>query len=77
MLLHCVSKCQKKWVELYPTIVSRAKTIEVISSGMMGSQSGTLQLVRRVLGPSRSIRVVRFCRCYPSGFADCLLVADV
>lgn len=56
-----VSKCQKKWVELYPTIVSRAKTIEVISSGMMGSQSGTLQLVMRVLGPCRSIRVVWFC----------------
>lgn len=32
-------------MELFPTIVSRAKTIEVISSGGMGSQSGTLQLV--------------------------------
>ncbi|KAK8981418.1 hypothetical protein V6N11_027840 [Hibiscus sabdariffa] len=34
-----------KWVELFPTIVSIAKTIEVISSGMMGTHSGSLQLM--------------------------------
>ncbi|KAB5524278.1 hypothetical protein DKX38_022027 [Salix brachista] len=33
-----------KWIESFPTIVSVAKTIEVISSGMLGSHSGSLQL---------------------------------
>lgn len=32
-------------MELFPTIVSRAITIDVISPGMLGSQIGTLQLV--------------------------------
>ncbi|XP_021678369.2 homeobox-leucine zipper protein HDG11 isoform X2 [Hevea brasiliensis] len=34
-----------KWVELFPSIVCVAKTLEVISSGMMGSHSGSLQLM--------------------------------
>ena len=38
---------QNKWVESFPTIVSVAKTIEVISSGMLGSHSGSLQLVMK------------------------------
>ncbi|OMO57701.1 hypothetical protein CCACVL1_25697 [Corchorus capsularis] len=48
-----------KWVELFPTIVSMAKTIEVISSGMMGSHSGSLQLMYeelQVLSPLVSTR---------------------
>lgn len=32
-------------MELFPAIVSRERTIEVISSGMLGSHSGSLQLV--------------------------------
>lgn len=32
-------------MELFPTIVTMARTIEVISSGMMGGPSGSLQLV--------------------------------
>ncbi|KAL0417315.1 UNVERIFIED_CONTAM: Homeobox-leucine zipper protein HDG11 [Sesamum latifolium] len=39
------TQMKSKWVELFPTIVARARTVEVISSGMLGSQSGTLQLV--------------------------------
>lgn len=38
---------QNKWVELFPTVVSMAKTMEVISTGMMGSHSGSLQLVTK------------------------------
>lgn len=34
-----------KWMELFPTIVSRAKTVQVISSGVAGHASGSLQLV--------------------------------
>ncbi|MED6150818.1 Homeobox-leucine zipper protein hdg11 [Stylosanthes scabra] len=33
-----------KWMELFPTIVTAARTIEVISTGMMGGHSGSLQL---------------------------------
>ncbi|KAJ0922393.1 putative START domain-containing protein [Helianthus annuus] len=44
-----------KWSEMFPTIVSRARTIEAISSGLLGSEGGSLQLVRmRISGPSRS-----------------------
>ena len=32
-------------MELFPAIVSRVRTIEVISSGMLGSHSDSLQLV--------------------------------
>lgn len=42
-----VLSSQNKWVELFPTVVSMAKTMEVISTGMMGSHSGSLQLVTR------------------------------
>ncbi|KAI3454339.1 hypothetical protein Pfo_011002 [Paulownia fortunei] len=55
-----------KWVDLFPTIVSRARTIEVISSGMLGSQSGTLQLmyqesqVLSALVPTRQFYFLRF-----------------
>ncbi|EYU22268.1 hypothetical protein ABFS82_09G005300 [Erythranthe guttata] len=55
-----------KWVELFPTIVSRARTIEVISSGMLGSQSSTLQLmyeelqVLSALVPTRQFYFLRF-----------------
>ncbi|KAG6420911.1 hypothetical protein SASPL_117455 [Salvia splendens] len=63
----------KKWMELFPTIVSRAKTIEVISSGMLGSQSGTLQLmyeevhVLSALVPTRQLYLLRFCQQIEQG----------
>ncbi|KAI3464189.1 hypothetical protein Pfo_020852 [Paulownia fortunei] len=62
-----------KWVELFPTIVSRAKTIEVISSGMLGSQSGALQLmyeelqVLSALVPTRQFYFLRFCQQIEQG----------
>ncbi|GER56727.1 homeobox-leucine zipper family protein [Striga asiatica] len=58
-----------KWVELFPTIVSRARTIEVISlsTGMLGThQNGTLQLmyaelqVLSALVPTRQYYFLRF-----------------
>lgn len=36
---------QGKWMELFPTIISQARTIEVLASGIAGTQSGSLQLV--------------------------------
>ncbi|XP_074369116.1 homeobox-leucine zipper protein ROC8-like [Apium graveolens] len=34
-----------KWMEFFPNIVSRATTLEVVSSGLTGSRSGLLQLM--------------------------------
>ncbi|KAL2555266.1 Homeobox-leucine zipper protein HDG11 [Forsythia ovata] len=62
-----------KWMELFPTIVSRAITIEVISSGILGSQIGTLQLmyeelqVLSPLVPTRQIYFLRFCQQIEQG----------
>lgn len=36
---------QNKWMELFPTIISKARTIEVLAPGMAGNRSGSLQLV--------------------------------
>ncbi|KAE8709642.1 Homeobox-leucine zipper protein MERISTEM L1 [Hibiscus syriacus] len=62
-----------KWVELFPTIVSIAKTIEVISSGMMGTHSGSLQLmyeelqVLSPLVPTREFYILRYCQHIEQG----------
>ncbi|XP_022889938.1 homeobox-leucine zipper protein HDG11-like [Olea europaea var. sylvestris] len=62
-----------KWMELFPTIVSRAITIDVISPGMLGSQIGTLQLmyeelqVLSPLVPTRQIYFLRFCQQIEQG----------
>ncbi|KAF2290118.1 hypothetical protein GH714_002716 [Hevea brasiliensis] len=62
-----------KWVELFPTIVSVAKTLEVISSGMMGSHSGSLQLmyeelqVLSPLVPTREFYILRYCQQIEQG----------
>ncbi|PIN19438.1 hypothetical protein CDL12_07879 [Handroanthus impetiginosus] len=59
-----------KWVELFPTIVSRARTIEVISSGI---QSGTLQLmyeeiqVLSAMVPTRQFYFLRLCQQIEQG----------
>ncbi|KAL6524582.1 Homeobox-leucine zipper protein hdg11 [Orobanche hederae] len=55
-----------KWVELFPTIVSSARAIEAISSGMLGTLNGTLQLmhaelhVLSALVPTRQFYFLRF-----------------
>ncbi|KAK9115876.1 hypothetical protein Sjap_014823 [Stephania japonica] len=63
----------KKWAELFPTIVSEAKIIEVLSSSMMGSRSGSLQLmyeVLQVLSPlvaTREFYILRYCQQIEQG----------
>ncbi|KAJ7975330.1 Homeobox leucine zipper protein [Quillaja saponaria] len=55
-----------KWVELFSTVVSMARTLEVISSGMLGSHSGSLQLmyeelqVLSPLVPTREFYILRY-----------------
>lgn len=62
-----------KWVELFPTIVSRARTVEVLSSGILGSQSGTLLLMYEELQilspfvPTRQLYYLRFCQQIEQG----------
>ncbi|XP_009587298.1 homeobox-leucine zipper protein HDG11-like [Nicotiana tomentosiformis] len=57
-----------KWQEFFPTIVSKARTLEVISSGVMGSRTSTLQLmyeelqVLSPLVPTRQLYFLRFCQ---------------
>ncbi|KAF5460359.1 hypothetical protein F2P56_020237 [Juglans regia] len=58
-----------KWVELFPSIVSRAKTVQVISSGDSGHAiSGSLQLmyaelqVLSPLVPTREAHFLRYCQ---------------
>ncbi|KAE9446219.1 hypothetical protein C3L33_21884, partial [Rhododendron williamsianum] len=36
---------QNKWVELFPSIISRAKTLQIITSGVSGHANGSLHLV--------------------------------
>ncbi|KAE9467032.1 hypothetical protein C3L33_01059, partial [Rhododendron williamsianum] len=63
----------KKWVELFPTIISKAGTLEVISSGMLGRHSGSLQLmyeelqVLSPLVPTRQFYLLRFCQQIEQG----------
>ncbi|GMQ11654.1 hypothetical protein CsSME_00054195 [Camellia sinensis var. sinensis] len=62
-----------KWVELFPTIISKARTLEVISSGVLGGQSGSLQLMYeevQVLSPlvaTRQFYVLRLCQQIEQG----------
>ncbi|KAJ7953410.1 Homeobox-leucine zipper protein [Quillaja saponaria] len=57
-----------KWMELFPSIVSRAKTVQVISSGASGHASGSLQLmyaelqVLSPLVPTRETHFIRYCQ---------------
>ncbi|KAK7364169.1 hypothetical protein VNO80_12619 [Phaseolus coccineus] len=62
-----------KWMELFPTVVTTARTIEVISSGMMGGHSGCLQLMYeelQVLSPlvsTREFYFLRYCQQIEQG----------
>ncbi|CAI9095260.1 OLC1v1031159C1 [Oldenlandia corymbosa var. corymbosa] len=56
-----------KWMELFPSIVSRAKTIQVVTSGVSGHASGTLQLMYaelQVLSPLVPTRETHFLRYF-------------
>ncbi|XP_019423575.1 PREDICTED: homeobox-leucine zipper protein HDG5-like isoform X2 [Lupinus angustifolius] len=55
----------QKWMELFPTMVSRAKTVQIISSGASGHACGSLQLMYaelQVLSPLVSTRETHFLR---------------
>ncbi|KAF5734068.1 homeobox-leucine zipper protein HDG11-like [Tripterygium wilfordii] len=62
-----------KWVELFPALVSVSKTMEVISPRVLGSLSGSLQLmyeelqVLSPLVPTREFYVLRHCQQIEQG----------
>ncbi|CAD5188101.1 unnamed protein product [Musa acuminata subsp. malaccensis] len=57
-----------KWAELFPTIVSKARTFEVLAAGMAGSRSGSLILMYEELQvlspvvPTREFCFLRYCQ---------------
>ncbi|XP_014517364.1 homeobox-leucine zipper protein HDG11-like [Vigna radiata var. radiata] len=68
-----------KWVNLFPTMVSKAETVKVIERGLPGNRSGALQLMvqqMHVLSPfvqPREFQFLRFCQQIEEG----LVIADV
>ncbi|KAI3469172.1 hypothetical protein Pfo_025835 [Paulownia fortunei] len=57
-----------KWMELFPSIISRAKTLQVVHSGVSGHASGSLHLmyaevqVLSPLVPTRETHFLRYCQ---------------
>ncbi|GAA0141627.1 homeodomain transcription factor [Lithospermum erythrorhizon] len=57
-----------KWMELFPSIISRAKTLQVIASGASGHASGSLFLMYAELQvlspfvPTRETHFLRYCQ---------------
>ncbi|XP_052171542.1 homeobox-leucine zipper protein HDG5-like [Diospyros lotus] len=58
----------KKWVELFPSNISRATTLQVVSSGILGHASGSHHLMYAVLQflspliPTREALFLRYCQ---------------
>ncbi|GLJ46618.1 hypothetical protein SUGI_0982270 [Cryptomeria japonica] len=62
-----------KWIEMFSTMVSKARTMEVLASGMPGTKHGSLQLMcaeLQVLSPlvsTREIYFLRYCQQHAEG----------
>lgn len=39
---------QNRWIEMFPCIIARTSTNEVISNGINGTRNGALQLVSKI-----------------------------
>ncbi|XP_068662098.1 homeobox-leucine zipper protein ROC8-like [Aristolochia californica] len=69
-----------KWMELFPTIVSKARTIEVVGTGLGSNQAGSLQLMYQELQvlsplvPTREFYFLRYCQQIEQGL---WAIADV
>ncbi|CAK7337249.1 unnamed protein product [Dovyalis caffra] len=53
------------WVEMFPSLISRAAPIDIISSGIGGTKSGALQMIHaefQVISPFVPVRQVKFLR---------------
>ncbi|GER46423.1 homeobox-leucine zipper protein HDG1 [Striga asiatica] len=62
-----------KWAEMFPCIIARTTTTDVISDGMGGTRNGALQLMQAELQvlsplvPVREVNFLRFCKQHAEG----------
>ncbi|KAK4418685.1 Homeobox-leucine zipper protein ANTHOCYANINLESS 2 [Sesamum alatum] len=62
-----------KWAEMFPCIIARTSTTDVISNGMGGTRNGALQLMNAALQvlsplvPVREVNFLRFCKQHAEG----------
>ncbi|PKA60835.1 Homeobox-leucine zipper protein HDG1 [Apostasia shenzhenica] len=62
-----------RWAKIFPSIVAKAATVDIISSGMGGSRSGSLILIEAELQvltplvPVREVSFLRFCKQHAEG----------
>ncbi|GER26426.1 homeobox-leucine zipper protein HDG1 [Striga asiatica] len=62
-----------KWAEMFPCIIARTATTDVISDGMGGTRNGALQLMHAELQvlsplvPVREVNFLRFCKQHAEG----------
>ncbi|KAG2331091.1 hypothetical protein Bca52824_002271 [Brassica carinata] len=62
-----------RWAEMFPCIVARSTTTDVISGGMAGTRNGVLQLMNAELQvlsplvPVRNVNFLRFCKQHAEG----------
>lgn len=62
-----------KWAEMFPCLIARTTTTDVISSGMGGTRNGALQLMHAELQvlsplvPIREVNFLRFCKQHAEG----------
>ncbi|XP_042049592.1 homeobox-leucine zipper protein ANTHOCYANINLESS 2-like isoform X2 [Salvia splendens] len=62
-----------KWAEMFPCLIARTSTTQVISSGMGGTRNGALQLMNAALQvlsplvPVREVNFLRFCKQHAEG----------
>ncbi|KAK9051429.1 hypothetical protein SSX86_028056 [Deinandra increscens subsp. villosa] len=62
-----------KWAEMFPCMIARASTTDVISNGMGGTRNGALQLMHAELQvlsplvPVREVNFLRFCKQHAEG----------
>nr|GMD62040.1 homeobox-leucine zipper protein ANTHOCYANINLESS 2 [Ipomoea batatas] len=62
-----------KWAEMFPCLIARTSTTDVIASGMGGTRNGALQLMHAELQvlsplvPVREVNFLRFCKQHAEG----------
>ncbi|PON50831.1 Octamer-binding transcription factor [Parasponia andersonii] len=62
-----------RWAEMFPCLVSRASTIDMISAGVGGTRNGALQVMHAELQvlsplvPLRPLKFLRFCKKHADG----------
>ncbi|KAK3194878.1 hypothetical protein Dsin_026188 [Dipteronia sinensis] len=62
-----------RWAEMFPCMIARTSTTDVISSGMGGTRNGSLQLMHAELQvlsplvPVREVTFLRFCKQHAEG----------